>query len=286
MAEQDSAVVGLLVLATPIGNLGDITARAVEALRTVDIVFAEDTRRTRQLLSHLGITSKAVLRLDANCGPARLQGIVERLEAGQSAVFATDAGMPSISDPGAELVKACRQHGVPVTVLPGASAVTVAVAGSGLVQGGFWFAGFLPRKGDKRVELLEQIADFDDSVVLFEAPTRLPQTLADLAHILGDREVCVARELTKQFEEVLVAPASHWAEPEGQRTWRGEITIVVGPKPKSRQEPVADDDLDVLLLHRLASGDSPKTIAEALVPLLRLPRRVIYQRAVRLKGDG
>lgn len=279
---------GLYVVATPIGHLGDITRRAVTTLEQASFVVAEDTRRSRQLLSHLGIGGKPVLCIDAHAGAQELRKVVDRIAAGESCAMVTDAGMPSVSDPGSNLVSACYARELPVTVIPGPSAVTAALAASGLADAGFWFVGFLPRKGEKRQAQLQAIADCADAVVLFEAPQRMSETLRDLAEVAPERALCVARELTKQFEEVRIHSARDWAEREHSESppWRGEVTMVLGPRPteaaeqESRQEHWPE--LDVLIGARLARGESPKSIAEGLVPWLKLPRRVIYQRAIEL----
>lgn len=270
---------GLYLLGTPIGNLGDVTLRLVEVLRVADLVFAEDTRRARALLSHLGIAGKELRRMDANAGDAALDDAVRRLGSGCIGALVTDAGMPSISDPGAALVRRCRAAGLPVTVVPGPSAVTAAIAGSGLVDGGFWFVGFLPRKGEKRAERLRQIASFQDAAVLFEAPQRMQQTLEDLHGAMPERTLCVGRELTKQFEEFETATTSQWlASP---RSWRGELTLVLAPEAEGRSSvEVEDADLDALIVARLARGESSRTIAQALSDLLRVPRRQVYQRVL------
>jgi 16S rRNA (cytidine1402-2'-O)-methyltransferase len=167
-----------------------------------------------------------------------------------------------------------------VVVIPGPSAVTTALAASGFGGTGFWFAGFLPRKGEKRALTLNSIAEFEDSVVLFEAPPRMAETLADLAELMPARPVCVARELTKQFEEVRIQSAEQWAKEE--REWRGELTLVLGPVEAAEASAAPDADLDLLIAPRLVRGLSPKSVAEELAPLLRLSRRTIYQRVLHL----
>lgn len=274
-----SAAPGLYVVGTPIGNLSDLTHRAEQTLATVDLVVAEDTRRARQLLSHLGVTGKRLVCVDAHASPRDVGRIVAELESGSSAALVTDAGMPSISDPGTRLVDACRERGVSVWVVPGPSAVTAALAASGLVDAGFWFVGFLPRKGEKRELILQRIADSEDAVVLFESPHRMQRTLADLAEHVPERRVCVARELTKRFEEVRVARALDWVQEE--REWVGELALVVAPRGGDCATTAGDSsDLDALVERRLNLGQSPREIAEALAPLLTLPRREIYQRAL------
>src|SRR3954469_6652288 len=178
----------LYLVATPIGNLGDMTERAVATLRRVAHVAAEDTRRTRGLLSHFGITGKELHTLDANASERAVSRVVSLLKEGQDVAFATDAGTPGVSDPGRALVNAAVAAGVAITSLPGASAVTTAVALSGLVAGPFVFFGFLPRQGSGRKELLRRIQHETLPIVLFEAPHRMQETLVDLAGLCPTRE--------------------------------------------------------------------------------------------------
>ncbi len=272
---------GLFVVGTPIGNLGDVTRRAVEILSQADLVVAEDTRRTRALLSHLGISAKEILRLDAHARPREVDRIVERLSVGASVAFATDAGMPSVSDPGGALVQACRSSGIAVTVVPGPSAATAALAISGWGDSGFWFTGFLPRKGDKRTSILERISANEEPVVIFEAPQRMAQTLTEFAEWMPERELLVARELTKKFEETRIMSCAEWGRAE--RDWRGEVTLVLGPWVPAA--PAFDHaDLDLLIQRRLDLGQTARSISEALSSLLTLPRRTIYQRVLELKA--
>jgi 16S rRNA (cytidine1402-2'-O)-methyltransferase len=270
----------LFVVGTPIGHLSDLTARAIEALTQAKFVVAEDTRRARQLLSHLGIVGKSIVCVDAHATQRDLDQVAARVAQGESCAMVTDAGMPSVSDPGAQLVATCRALGAQVVVVPGPSAVTTALAASGFGGAGFWFAGFLPRKGEKRAATLTAVAEFEDSVVLFEAPTRMEETLKDLAEFMPERALCVARELTKQFEEVRVQRLSEWAAEE--RSWRGELTLVLGPQELAAAGSSSEADLDLLIAPRLSRGLSPKSVAEELAPFLRVSRRTIYQRVLQL----
>ncbi len=271
---------GLYVLGTPIGNLGDISRRCVETLAAAQTVIAEDTRRTRQLLSHLGLVGKQLVRVDANASVNDVERIAQSLVDGGVAALVTDAGMPSVSDPGAAVVTRCRQLEIPVCVVPGPSAVTTAVAAAGFAEGGFWFAGFLPRKGEKRRERLRQIADFEDAVVLFEAANRMTGTLGDFLEFMPQRELCVARELTKQYEEVEVRTVTRWASE--TRQWLGEVTLVLGPVVAVAPQPCAQEDVDALIQRRLERGETARAVADALAPLLKISRRAIYQRALEL----
>lgn len=272
----------LYVVATPIGNLSDITLRAIETLKQVPELVAEDTRRSRVLLSHLGIVGKSLRCIDAHATANQIQAVVDMVSAGRSVALLTDAGTPSVSDPGSQLVRACRQAGLPVVPLPGPSAVTTAIAGSGLVEQGFWFVGFLPRKGPKRRNLLERIGAWPDAVVLFEAPQRAAQTLADLAARQPDRLLCVARELTKIYEEFITAPLRQWAE--DRREFRGELTFILAPQSDHAQAlKPSPEECESLARELLASGQSARDAAAELSQLAGLGKREAYQLLLKLR---
>jgi 16S rRNA (cytidine1402-2'-O)-methyltransferase len=269
----------LYVVSTPIGNLGDITRRAAETLGAADRIAAEDTRRTRALLSHLGIGGKPLVKLDAHAADPAIDELVSVLEKGEAVALVTDAGTPSVSDPGTELVKRAAARGVAVLAIPGPSAVTAAVSVSGLVDGPFLFLGFLPRKGEKRKRALRRIAGSIEPVVLFEAPTRIRDTLADLAAAAPTRRACIARELTKLHEELLRGTLAELAG--GHVVERGEFTLVV--EGNGDPEAADDADVDALVASRLESGDSPRTIADDVAELSGRPRREIYARVLELR---
>ncbi len=270
----------LFVIGTPIGNLGDITLRAIDTLREVKHVAAEDTRRTRQLLSHLEVHGKHLVALDAHASEKRIAGLVNRLVAGESVALVTDAGMPSVSDPGAALVRAAVERGVEVTAIPGPSAVTAAVALSGLVEGPFLFLGFLPRRGQKRHEAIERIARSVEPVVLFESPNRTQHTLDELAGAMPERQASVSRELTKLHEETVRGTL---AELSTRSEWRGEIAIVLGPGDGERAEAPDDAALDARIGELLAEGVSPRSVADELTAWSRRPRREVYARVQKLR---
>jgi len=272
----------LYVVGTPIGNLGDITLRALETLRAVGDVAAEDTRRTRALLTHFGIAGKRLHSIHAHSGERELGAVVARLLDGHDVALVTDAGMPSVSDPGAALVRAATARGLRLLVLPGPSAVTAAAALSGLVEGSFFFVGFPPRRGIKRTKLFERIAACPDPVVLFEAPNRVEETLADLAAIVPERAVSVSREITKLHEETLRGSAVELAERAAGRAWRGEVTIVLGAS-SAEPEPWSLDDLDAQIAARLGDGVPTKAIATELAAVSGLPRREVYARVELLR---
>jgi 16S rRNA (cytidine1402-2'-O)-methyltransferase len=273
------SVAGVLYLvATPIGNLGDVTRRAAETLGLVDRVLAEDTRRTRALLTHLGIR-KPVAKLDANATDGALRSVIDRARAGERVAFVTDAGTPSVSDPGTRLVRMAIEAGLPMTVVPGPSAVTAAVALSGLVEGPFLFMGFLPRHGEKRRQAIDRVRTAEEAVVLFEAPTRLTGTLADLAARMATRRACVLRELTKLHEEVVHGSLAELAE--RSITPKGEVTVVVS----GAEGGVAEEglDIDALVAERLGAGDTSRTVADDVAALTGRPRREVYARVLELR---
>ncbi|HTQ04251.1 MAG TPA: 16S rRNA (cytidine(1402)-2'-O)-methyltransferase [Polyangiaceae bacterium] len=274
----------LYVVATPIGNLGDLTPRAREALAAATRIFAEDTRRTRGLLAHTGIAGKTLVRVDAHATPERLARLVAGLAENESVTLVTDAGAPGVSDPGAALVRAAAEQGVRVVPIPGPSAVTAAIAASGLVEGAFLFLGFLPRHGKKRSVALERIAATSEPVVLFESPQRILETLRDLAAATPEREAALCRELTKLHEEILRGQVGALARLE--REWLGEITLVLGAHAARPSAERLDDpaEIDAEIAGRLAKGVSPKDLAGELAARLGIPRRAAYSRVLAVRG--
>jgi 16S rRNA (cytidine1402-2'-O)-methyltransferase len=213
------------VVGTPIGNLGDLSPRAREALATADLVAAEDTRRTRALLSYLGLR-KPLLSYFSGNERARTARILRELEAGRCVALVSEAGMPGISDPGEALVRACVERGLPVEVVPGPSALLIALVASGLPSSRFCFEGFLPRRPKERRKRLEALAREERTVVIYESPRRVRALLADALDIMGDRRVAVARELTKVHEEVIRGRISE-VLPRLPQEVRGEVTVVL-----------------------------------------------------------
>jgi len=271
---------GLYLVATPIGNLGDITLRALETLAGADVVACEDTRVTRKLTERYGITTPLTAYHEHNAAEARPK-LLSRLVEGQSIALVSDAGTPLISDPGYKLVRAAREAGHQVTALPGASAVLAALMVSGLPTDRFFFEGFLPPKQAARQKRIAALANIPATLVLFEGGSRLASTLADLAAILGPRTAAICRELTKLHEEVryenLDALARLYAN--GAET-RGEIVVLVSP-PTEDQRP---DDIDALLKRALSRVSVKDAVGEVAVATGR-PRREIYQRALSLTKD-
>jgi 16S rRNA (cytidine1402-2'-O)-methyltransferase len=275
----------LYVVATPIGNLGDITLRAIETLKAASRVLAEDTRRTRGLLSHLGISGKSVDRLDAHATEADIKRALDHLAQGESIALVSDAGTPVVSDPGTELVKSAAAAGFAVVPIPGPSAVMAAVSASGLVPGGFRFIGFVPRSGKERRDTLALIQSTEEAVVLFEAPGRAASLLADLAAIMPDREAAVGRELTKVHEEITRGPLRELAAAPADREWLGEVTMVLGPSPALKRAPaLTAEEIDARIDEELKKGRRAKDIAEEVALLLDRPRREIYARVLARRG--
>jgi len=275
----------LYVVATPIGNLGDVSRRAEDVLSRVAHVAAEDTRRTRQLLSHLGIGGKTLHRVDAHATEADLDRVLDHVDAGEDAAFATDAGTPAVSDPGSALVARAIVRDLTVVAVPGPSAVLCALVASGLASdAGFRFLGFLPREGPERGKALTTIAETPEPCVLFESPHRTAATLGHLAEILPARRAAVARELTKLHEEIVRGPLAALAE--DPREWRGEIVIVLGDHvPEAREATVDDAEIDRRIAEGLAQGLHAKTLAERLAAASGRPKRELYERVVKHKAE-
>jgi 16S rRNA (cytidine1402-2'-O)-methyltransferase len=276
----------LYVVATPIGNLGDVTLRAIEILKTCDRVAAEDTRQSKKLLSHLGIAGKPMDALHAHSSERDVARAVEALSEGESIALVTDAGTPSVSDPGDAVVKGAIAAGIRVVPIPGPSAALAALVASGLAGGGgFRFVGFLPREGAARHEAIGKVASTSEPVILFESPERTNATLRDLADAMPERSACVARELTKLHEELVRGTLSTLA---GDRdSWRGEVAIVLGPwAPEEREATVDDTALDARIDRELAAGIHSKTIAERLAAWSGRPKREVYERVVSRKRSS
>lgn len=288
IADSDPAALSgtqgvLFVVATPIGNLGDITSRAIQTLTQVSTIAAEDTRRARLLLSHLGISGKRVLCVDAHASSGVLAKLTQKLSEGDQIALLTDAGTPSVSDPGSALVRLCRDQGIQVTPIPGPSAVTTAIAACGLVDGGFLFLGFLPRKGEKRQRALLRIRRTAEAVVLFEAPQRVSLLLKDLAAEMPERRLCLARELTKKFEEVRVKPLRDWAELDVEV--RGEVTLVLAPTEETQDVQASTQDVATLMADLLGRGMSAKDTAAHLALATGMSKRDLYQMALEQRAE-
>jgi 16S rRNA (cytidine1402-2'-O)-methyltransferase len=277
----------LYVVGTPIGNLDDITARAAETLRSVDRVVAEDTRRTRTLLAHLGVEKRPLTSLEAHAGPQDIARVVDWLSDGQSVALVTDAGMPSVSDPGSALVRAAAEAGIRVVPIPGPSAVTAAIAASGLADGGFRFFGFLPRSGSSRADALAAVLSTPEAVVIFEAPSRIAATLGELAALCPGRQLVVAREMTKLHEELLRGTVAEVNERESGREWLGEVTLVLGADPHAGAGAKVDDArVDARIREELDRGETAKTVSQRVAAWSGRSRKEIYDRVLDVKGRG
>ncbi|NOT08677.1 MAG: 16S rRNA (cytidine(1402)-2'-O)-methyltransferase [Gemmatimonadales bacterium] len=270
----------LYVVATPLGHLGDLTARAAELLRAVAVVAAEDTRRTRILLDHLEARPR-VLSYHAHSAPGAARQILSALADGSDVALVTDAGTPGISDPGAELVAQVRESGFAIVPLPGPSAVTTALSAAGLPADRYVFLGFLPRKGSERERQLKRIAAEESTMVFFESPNRLAELLRDLAEVCGDdRRAMVGRELTKMHEELRAGTLAELLAPlaDGTALVRGECTVVVAGGEAAETE--GDLPAARLLAGRLlAEGVSRKAAAAILTEFFGVTRNVAYKLA-------
>jgi 16S rRNA (cytidine1402-2'-O)-methyltransferase len=265
----------LSVCATPIGNLDDVTLRLLEELRAADLILCEDTRHTRVLLDRHGISARRLLSYHEHNEAKRTSEVLPRLQAGESVALVSDAGMPGISDPGARLVAAALEAGVPVTVLPGPSAVDTALVASGFPAERYQFLGFLPRGARALAALWEELAGWGHPVVAFESPQRLPGTLRSLAEAQPEREVAVCRELTKRFEEVVRGRAEDVAA-RFARAPKGEITLVLGPGVVE-----ADSDAAVQAVAELVAAGLPRRRAADLVARLTgAARNELYRRTL------
>lgn len=275
-----SRIGALIIVATPIGNLGDLSPRATHALASADAIACEDTRHTRKLLTHAGIEGVPLIAVHEHNEREQSRALVARAAGGQRIAVVTDAGTPGISDPGERLVAEAIAAGVNVEVVPGPSAVVAALVVSGLSTERFVFEGFLPRKGRDRRERIEVIATDDRTVVLFEAPHRLEATLADLGAACGDaRRVALARELTKRFEEVwrgtLGEALAHAREVDA----RGEFVVVLEGAPT--RPPAGDDLISEALVGELAAGATRKDAVAAVAAALEVSKRRVYEVALR-----
>lgn len=274
----------LYVVATPIGNLADITLRALHLLSLADAVACEDTRRTAALLGAYGLAQKPLLALHQHNEMAAAQDVIARLQAGERVACVSDAGTPAVSDPGARLVAACRAAGLRVVPLPGASSVTTALSAAGIVdETAFVFAGFLPSRAQARHDAVQALAAEPRPVVLLEAPHRIGR-LAQALAALGPRPVTVARELTKQFEQIhtLACDAlADWLDEDAAQHQRGEFVLVLHPAPPPRHDA---EDLRVL---RLLLAELPLNRAvRVAAQVTGAARNALYATALELRGDG
>lgn len=272
----------LYVVATPLGNLGDLSERAVAVLRAVAVVAAEDTRRTRGLLTHLG-AGPQLLSYHAHSDRKRLDALLEKLREGRDVALVSDAGTPAVSDPGPDLVAAARQEGFAVVPIPGPSAVATALSATGFKGDRYLFLGFVPRKGSERVRLLARAAQEEWSVVFFEAPPRLADLLVDLAKVAGPgRRVVVARELTKLHEEFRIGPVEELAQYYSESPPRGELTVVLEGTGTPASPPDRTEDAKEQASLLLAEGLTRREVVRRLSDTLGLSRNDAYRLVMEL----
>ena len=298
---EQAACGGLTLVGTPIGNLGDLSPRAVEALRAADTVCAEDTRVSGRLLAAFGVEAR-LERCDENVMARRTPQLVERMRGGERVAFVSDAGMPAVADPGARLVDACLQAGVPVDVVPGPSAVTCAVAAAGFACEAFYFGGFLPRRDAERDRLLAGLAALPAVLAFYESPHRAASSLAAVARAFPGRRAALCRELTKLHQEVLRAPAPELAEQvAARRDLKGEMVLLVdshGAEERARvrrlqvagldaagpQGAAGAFDLDAAIRAGLDAGQRASALAKELAVRAGLPRGEVYDRVCEISN--
>jgi 16S rRNA (cytidine1402-2'-O)-methyltransferase len=277
-------VAGALVLVgTPIGNLGDLSPRAVEVLASADVVCCEDSRRTGRLLQHAGVRARELLVVNDHNEAHRVGEVLLRLSRGERVAVVTDAGMPGISDPGERLVAAAARDGHVIEVVPGPSAAIAALVASGLPTGRFVFEGFLSRKAGARRARLETLVSEERTLVFYEAPHRLAATLADLSDVLGGwRRVAVARELTKLHEEVWRGTLQAAVDHVERVAPRGEYVIVLGSGPP---ETIDDETITRALTARMDAGEDKRAAIAAVAGTLSVPKRRVYELALDLASE-
>lgn len=301
MAACSSTSGRLIIVGTPIGNLGDLTPRVAQAFEAADAICCEDTRVTSKLLAHLGI-SRPLVRCDENVIASSSPELIGRMLAGDVIAFASDAGMPSVSDPGQVLVDAAREAGVDVEVIPGPSACVTALVASGIPCEHFYFEGFLPRKHGERVRRLSQLAAIPGALLFYESPHRVAASLEALAEVFPARQVALCRELTKLHEEVLRAQAPYLLEQVRERgELKGEMVLVVAPPSEEELASFAsmmpgaavgaagavdvDEALQKDIQDALAQGEPASAIAKRLSQRYSLKKRAVYERVLAAQGQ-
>jgi 16S rRNA (cytidine1402-2'-O)-methyltransferase len=270
----------LYLVATPIGNLGDISTRALETLRQVSFVACEDTRHSRVLLDHFGISADTV-SLPAFAEGQRAGRILDRLEAGEDCALVTDAGSPGISDPGEKLVAEALERGLKVVPVPGPTALVAALSASGLPTARFHFLGFLPRKGPERQAMLEEVAPLSATIALYESPRRLAETLVDLKDVLGERRAVVARELTKMHEEFARGTLSELAARYAAEEPRGEVVVLV--EGRTGEHRWSEEELRRALEEGLGRGEKLKALSTELARRAGWSGQDVYRLGLGLK---
>ena len=268
----------LYLVSTPIGNLGDISERAKDVLKSVDLVACEDTRTSGQLFSLLGIKVAATIPYHEHNAEQMRPKLLDKLKRGVTIALVSDAGTPLISDPGYKLVRDCYENGIAVTTVPGANAVLSALQLSGLPSNAFYFAGFLSPKSGARKKALSELTSLHATLIIYETPNRLLEMLADIRDILGNRMMAVVREITKKFEEVKRAPVTDLIEIyERDGLPKGELVLVIGES--AEQETFNEAQIDDLIRKNLKSH-TPRDTAEIVAEITGLPKKQIYKRVV------
>ena len=275
--EEIELSAGLYVVATPIGNLKDITLRALEVLGNCQLVAAEDTRRVRKLLNHFEIKVKVISYREQNSRKAEPQ-IREAIEAGEAVALVSDAGMPCISDPGSQLVAMCNENGLPVQVIPGASAVATAMARSGIISDSFYFIGFPPPKSGKRCRLFQSLAEVQAPLVMYEAPHRVVATIRDMKQVFGSRKLWAMREMTKIHEEMLAGSLDDVLEKlQSKETIKGEFTLILGQSEASGQTDLSDEELKDYYQSLISKGLLPNDALKLLASETGRKRQELYK---------
>lgn len=272
----------LYIVSTPIGNLGDMTARARDVLAAADVVLAEDTRVTRKLLTHLGI-STTIERFDENTAVQRAPHVLAMLAGGATVALVSDAGTPGVSDPGSHLVALAKEAGVTVIPIPGASAILAALVASGLPTDTFYFAGFLPRKAGERQRLLETLSVIPGTLIFYESPHRTVASLDALAQAFPQRRGTLARELTKLYEEIITLPLPELAQLIKRREiLKGEVVLLVGPPDESEQAVVDDEAIAQQVQSHIAQGLSKSAAVKLTASKLGVSKNRVYELSLRL----
>ena len=279
-SDHMSSFKGLAVTATPIGNLGDLTPRAQNILATADIIACEDTRHTGLLLSRLGITPKKLVAYHDHSKDHVIKGLIDAMAKGKTVALVSDAGTPLISDPGYRLVSACIKANIPVTPLPGASAVLSALAASGLPTDRFYFGGFLPQSGKKKRDLLESLSVIPSTLVFYESPKRLAATLEVMIDLYPERQAVVARELTKLHESFYYGTVISLYQDLKDQSLKGEAVLMLGPLEQDQN--ISEDDIEQRLIRALADGYSRRDASQMIAEQTGLAKKDIYKIAISL----
>ncbi|MEE9271886.1 MAG: 16S rRNA (cytidine(1402)-2'-O)-methyltransferase [Robiginitomaculum sp.] len=281
IAQSVQLASGLYLVATPVGNLRDITLRALDTLRSADLVLAEDTRTSAKLMQAYNLKPVLSAYHDHNAAK-RVPNLVTRIKAGAAIALISDAGTPLVSDPGYKLARACIDEDLPVYAVPGASSVLSAIVSAGLPSDKFMFAGFLPTKSAARIKALQDLQSVPASLVFFESVRRLSKMLADVYLVFGNRNVAIARELTKKYEEILRGTAKDLIDKLGDKILRGEIVVVIGPPERGE---VWSDAQIIEALEQRIKPLGMKRASEEIAVLSGHKKRDVYQLALKLKND-